>query len=295
MISPRTTVTTAAGWATLGVLCAVVFGGTLSGLFARWWSDPTYSHGLLVPAVTLFFLYDRHELLRKIKLEGSLWGAVALLATLALYFLGRIGNMLSVQAVAFVGTLGALSLLVGGRRFFRITAFPILFLLFMCPLPSALYGPISAQLRLFASSVATVILQMLGVEAARLGNIIQLAGVTLSVEDACSGIRSLFGITATATAFAFIMPGGWLRRGFFIVSAVPIAVFSNILRVAGTGLLYEYVGARFAEGFYHSLEGWVFYVVALAALFFEFFIINALVPAAGPKAQSSGDSGEAAQ
>jgi exosortase len=119
---------------------------------------------------------------------------------------------------------------------------------------------------------------MAGVIARRAGNIIYLADATLSVEDACSGIRSLFGITATATAFAFIAPGGALRKTILIVSAVPIAIFSNILRVTGTGLLYQYVGGEFAEGFYHSLEGWVFYVIALGLLFGEFFLLNAVFP-----------------
>lgn len=269
-------------WAVLLGLVYFLFNGTLAGLFDRWWHDPTYSHGILVPAVTLFFLYDRREKFRKIAWKGSLWGMPALLGALALFFIGRLGSMLFVQAIALIGTLAALSLLVGGWRFLKIAAFPILFLVFMCPLPSSIYDPVSAHLRLFASNVATVLLQLLGVTATSTGNIIYLPGVTpLSVEDACSGIRSLFGITATATAFAFIMPGGIPRKTVFIISAAPIAVASNILRVTGTGLLYRYAGGGFAEGFYHSLEGWVFYVVALGALFGEFFLFKVVFPTGG--------------
>jgi len=284
MTARRTSIAGILAWAALLGMTYALFNNTLAGLFHRWWHDPTYSHGLLVPAVSLFFLYERREKLRNIGGTGSLWGAMALIVAVGLFFVGRMGNMLFVQAVAFIVTMAALALLAGGWKFLAVTSFPILFLVFMCPLPSALYDPFSARLRLFASAVSTVLLQISGVIATRSGNIISLANASLSVEDACSGIRSLFGITATATAFAFMTPGGLLRKAVLVCSALPIAVVSNILRVTGTGLLYQYVGNAFAEGFYHSLEGWVFYVVALAALFGEFFLIDAVFSRSTEKA-----------
>ncbi|MHC4713016.1 MAG: exosortase [Planctomycetota bacterium] len=278
------------GWLCLFALTGFLFRGALSGLFHRWWTDPTYSHGILVPAISLYFLLDRRKDLRGIAVGGSLWGVLALVAVIGIALAGKLVGALFLQATAFIAALAALALLVEGWAFLAATAFPIAYLLFMCPLPSGIYDPVSAQLRLFASSVSTVLLQVLGVAAARTGNIIHLANATLSVEDACSGIRSLFGITATATAFAFIIPGGRLRKTVFIVSALPIAVLSNILRVTGTGLLYQYAGARFAEGFYHSLEGWVFYALALAVLFLEYLLLNAAFPVRPPGArQASGE------
>jgi len=277
------------GWAILLALIGLLFRATLRHLFGRWLNDPTYSHGLLVPAITLFFLYDRHDRLRAAAGAGSLWGAAALVIAVSLFFFGRLGSMLFLQAVSFIAVLAALALLVEGWTFLRLAAFPLAFLIFMCPLPSAVYDPVSARLRLLASAVATVLLQMLGVAAARSGNIIQLAKATLAVEDACSGIRSLFGITATATAFAWMIPGGMLRKSILVVSALPIAVAANILRVTGTGILYHYAGSTYAEGFYHSLEGWVFYVVALAALFAEFFLLKAVFPTEDEGRAQSGE------
>lgn len=271
------------GWTILLVLTWLLFQTTLRHLFHRWWNDPTYSHGLLVPLVALFFLYDRKERFAGLPNAGNLWGAAALVAVVLMFFAGRFANMLFIQAVALIFCLGAVVLLVRGWTFLKLAAFPLAFLIFMCPLPSVIYDPVSAKLRLLASVMATVLLQILGVAAARSGNIIHLAKTTLAVEDACSGIRSLFGITATATAFAWMIPGGTLRKGVLIVSAVPIAVAANILRVTGTGLLYQYAGSTYAEGFYHSLEGWVFYVVALGALFGEFFLLNAVFPSAQAK------------
>lgn len=281
-------------WLVLLGLSGVLFWETLVRLYSRWSNDPTYSHGFIVPLMTLFFLYDRKERFLKVGVGGSLWGAAALVGALAVFFVGQLGNMFFLQAVSFVGVLASLALLVGGWGLLKLAAFPVAFLLFMCPLPSSVYDPVSAQLRLLASNVSTVLLQLANVKVFREGNILYLASQTLSVEDACSGIRSLFGITATATAFAFLMPGGAFRKAFIIASAVPIAVFSNILRVTGTGLLYAYGSGDFATGFYHALEGWVFYVVALAALFGEFFLIKAIFPTPheAPGGKTQGEKAE---
>jgi exosortase len=267
-----------AGWLVLAILVGWFYHGTLAGLFARWWDDPTYSHGLIVPFVSLYFLYEGLRENRAMKAEGSLWGAALLVAALGLFFVGRLGNMLFLQAVAFIGTVAALALLVEGRTFLRVAALPIAFLIFMCPLPSGIYDAVSGQLRLFASATSTVLLQLVGVPAASSGNIIYIPNAQLSVEDACSGIRSLFGILATATTFAFVMRGGFVRKAFLIVSAAPIAVFTNIMRVTGTGILQNSGHSGLAEGFYHQIEGWGFYVIALALLVGEYVVLKVVFP-----------------
>lgn len=270
-------------WAVLAALALVLFHDTLRGLYLRWtdWSDGTYSHGLLVPLFSLFLLLESREKLRNVKSRPSFAG-IAILAAAALMFLaGRLGNMLFVQAVALIVVIAGLVMLGSGRAMLAATAFPIAFLIFMCPLPSGIYDTISAHLRLLASAISTVLLQLAHVSAYREGNIIYLPGTApMSVEDACSGIRSLFGIVATAVAFAAVMPGGPARRTVLVLSAAPIAVFSNILRVTGTGLLHYYGNERLASGFYHYLGGWVFYVLALGLLFGEYLLLGIVFPIA---------------
>lgn len=265
------------GWLALLVLTAVLFRRTIAGLFDRWWDDPAYAHGLLVPLVSLFFLLQRS---RKAAGDGRGWaaGAVALAGAVLVYLAGRMGNMLFLQAIAMIACLGALVLLVEGWGTLRAVMLPIAYLVFMCPLPSGLYDLVSAKLRLFASAVSTTLLQLVGVPAAASGNIIYIPNATLSVEDACSGIRSLFGIIATATAFAFVVRGGWARKTAFILSSAPVAVIVNIMRVTGTGLLQHAGLSGLAEGFYHQLEGWVFYVLALLMLWGEYVVLKAVFP-----------------
>ena len=293
MTTRRLTALSALQWAILLALVGWLFRATLAALFDRWWDDPSYTHGLLVPFVSAFFLGAALRRKNLFETAGSLWGVPALLASVLLFLAGRLGNMLFIQALAFIASLAALALLIEGREFLRLSLLPLAYLIFMCPLPSGLYDSISAHLRLFASQTSTILLQLAGVPATASGNIIDLPNATLSVEDACSGIRSLFGILATSTAFAFVVPSGLFRKLFFILSAAPIAVFTNILRVTGMGLLQHSGYERLAQGFYHQLEGWVFYLIALLLLWAEYAVLQAVfptVPASPPSESKEGVS-----
>ena len=79
-----------------------------------------------------------------------------------------------------------------------------------------------------------------------------------------------------------------MRKAVFVVSAAPIAVLANILRVTGTGLLQNAGYSRLAEGFYHQVEGWAFYVIALAALLGEYAVLRAVFPLAAPEDEADG-------
>lgn len=284
------------GWTALLALTGLLFHRTLERLFDRWWGDPAYGHGLLVPFAAAYFLYASLRRRKPARSGGSLWGAAALLAAILVFFTGRLGNMLFLEAAAFIGVLGALVLLTEGWAVLAAAALPLAYLIFMCPLPSSLYDTVSANLRLFASAASTVVLQYAGVPATATGNIIYIPGRVLSVEDACSGIRSLFGIAATAAAFAFVVKGGVLRKSVLVLSSAPIAVLTNILRVAGTGFLQQAGYTSLAAGFYHQLEGWVFFVIALAAFFVEYAVLRAVFPIAertGPRGKGNEVTAEA--
>jgi exosortase len=282
---------TAAGLAVIAALTLILFHHTLRGLFFRWtdWEDGTYSHGLLVPAFSVFLLFDMRHKLARTPIRPN-WAGLAILVLAILMFLaGRLANTLFVQAVAFIVAIAGLTLLAGGWALLKAVALPIGFLVFMCPLPHGFYDVISARLRLAASTASTVILQLARVPAYREGNIIYLPGAApMSVEDACSGIRSLFSITATAVAFSVLARGGSARKAVLVLSAVPIAVASNILRVTGTGILLCHGTERLAHGFYHYLGGWVLYVVALAALFGEYLLLETVFPMYGNSRRGGG-------
>jgi exosortase len=293
MTVTRAGLTHAYKWAAIIGLTGWLFHRTLARLFDRWWNDPTYAHGLLVPLVSAFFLYQNLRGVKASKRGGAVTGAAGLVMAALVLFAGRLGNMLFAEAIAFIAALAALVLLAEGWSVLSRSAAPLAYLVFACPLPSVLYDSASAKLRLLASAASTAFLQFAGVPATSSGNIIYIPGSVLSVEDACSGIRSLLGIIATATAFSFIIKGGFLRKMLLVLSSVPIAVFTNILRVTGTGILQNGGHKDLAAGFYHQMEGWIFYVIALAALFVEYAVLNAVFPIVAGKDHAQEDVGVA--
>jgi exosortase len=170
--------------------------------------------------------------------------------------------------------LGGLVLLILGRRPLWILSFPIGFLIFMIPLPDLVVNTIAFPLQLFAAKTASFCLFSLGIPVLREGNLIILASTTLEVAEACSGLRSLLALLALGTVYGYFSQDIIWKRWVLVFLSVPIAIAANAVRVSGTGILAHYFGAEAAEGFYHTFEGWIVFVVAFVLLFFCGTILN---------------------
>jgi exosortase len=136
----------------------------------------------------------------------------------------------------------------------------------MVPLPQIVFNAIAFPLQSFAAQNATAVLDLLGVPVLRDGNVIHLSRITLGVTEACSGIRSLISLLALAVAWAYLTLPGAGSRLLLIGSAVPITVAANAARIVLTGLIGQYVGAQYAEGFFHSFSGWLIFLLAFVCL-----------------------------
>jgi exosortase len=117
--------------------------------------------------------------------------------------------------------------------------------------------------------VASAVLDLAGVPVFREGNIIHLAYTRLEVVEACSGIRSLISLGALAVVFAYFTQRGRWRQAVVVLSAIPIALATNALRIAVTGVLAHRIGLAAAMGFYHTFSGWLIFVLALGVLVTE--------------------------
>jgi exosortase len=133
------------------------------------------------------------------------------------------------------------------------------------PIPAVVYNRITFPLQILASEVATVSLDFLGIPVLREGNVLHLADTSLSVVEACSGIRSLLSLTFLSLVYGFFFESRiWIRVALFLAT-VPIAIVANAGRVTLTGLLSEYK-PELAEGLFHTASGWVIFMIALAVL-----------------------------
>jgi exosortase len=239
----------------LGLL-GLIFGVNLKHFVHAWTTDENYSHGFLVPLLSLYFA-NQASRLGPVRLRG---GALLGMALLGLSLLGRLAMVLI--PIPFLGDLALLVGLAGlcallaGTDALRRYWFSIFFLLFMVPLPIALYTKIASPLQLQASQLATIFLNVTGVPVLCEGNMMTLpGGVQMFVAEACSGMRQLTGFLALTSAVAYLTSRPLWYRLAVVASAIPIAITANVARVILTGYVMYFVDQHYASGTYHTLEG----------------------------------------
>jgi exosortase D (VPLPA-CTERM-specific) len=263
--------------AALAVAAGPVFGPSLLALTAEW-QQPEYSHGWLIPAVTLFLLWQRRDAIRATAGPGS-WAGPALLALgLVVLLLSRMSLMLTPAVLGFVLALGGLGLAALGRPAMRRVWLPLAFLLFALPMPATAYYLLSTKLQLLSSALGAGALRLAGVSVHLEGNLIDLGTYRLQVAEACSGLRYLFPLSAFGFLCAWLFRAPFWARALLLVSVAPVTVLTNALRLALTGLLVEHGSVALAEGFLHLFEGWVVFLLALLVLLAEMALLRRLVP-----------------
>ncbi len=254
---------TAAGAVVWLVGFGSLYAPVLAKLWRDWEADPNYSHGFMVVPLAAMIAWDRRASLRAAVVAGSNVGLAVVIASLLLLVVGTFGAELFLTRVSMVGVVAGSVLYACGWRVLRVAALPIAFLLLMIPPPAIVFNQIALPLQLLASSVGEAMLRLIGVPVFREGNVLVLPNVMLQVSEACSGIRSLVSLFAGAVLYAYYMEKRRGRRVVLALSAIPIAIVVNALRVAATGIAAAYYGPEAAEGVLHTISGWLMFVVAL--------------------------------
>jgi exosortase len=259
------------------VLIAIYF-PVLRNMVIHWSLIEDYQHGFIIAPLAVFFAYERRRDLALAEVQSSWLGLVPLAIGLGSLTIGRLGTELMTMRSGFIFTLIGLVLLLLGRQFFRILAFPLFFLFLMVPLPQSLVNTIAFPLQLVAAKFAVLSLQEFGIPALVEGNIIHLAHTELFVHEACSGLRSLMALVTLGVVFAYFFKRSvlWVQI-VLVVSTIPIAIFVNAFRVALTGFLTHYWGEEAAGGAIHDLQGLMTFGLAFFMLLGEARLIDFLL------------------
>ena len=305
-------------WRILAIASALIFvyATVLVKLGHDWWTDENYSHGLLIPFVIAYIVWSQRERFPGIAQKpATIMGLTAVLAALIALWAGTAGAELFMQRTSLVLMLVGTVLYFWGFALLRLLVVPLFLLLLAIPIPAILFNKMAFPLQLFASRCAVWAMMVFDIPVLRQGNVIELMPrgaietKKLEVVEACSGIRSLMTLVTLAVVFAYFThsrggkdpgdeshgddskPGtaaralsllrnyGFWRSAVILLSAVPIAIFTNALRVSGTGVLAHYYGTKVADGFFHSFSGWVVYIVAFLMLFGVGWILDHAKPA----------------
>jgi len=235
----------------------------------EWSSNPHYSHGYLVPLFALALLWLRRDSRGHARPQVNLWG-------LGLIGIGVLLRLVSayiyfdwLDALSLLPVLAGLCLLLGGWPLLRWSWPAIAFLFFMIPLPYTLETGLAYPLRRVATLASNYCLQTLGLPAVAEGNVIRMNEIKIGVVEACSGLSMLMIFFALSTAVAIVIRRPVWEKLVIVVSAVPIALFANVVRIAVTGILHMTIGSELANAFFHDFAGWMMMPLALALLWLE--------------------------
>lgn len=229
----------------------------------RWNADPQYSHGFLVPILAFAIVYVRWQERRPENCRPQLLGLAFVTTGCVLAAVGALIYFDWLQMASLLLVLHGVIMLIGGPWLARITWPGTAFLLFMIPMPYAVEVSLAQPLQSLAAEASTTCLQLFGYTALQRGNTIALRDTVLGteallgVEEACSGLRMLVVFFAIATSFALLLQRSWLHRWLIVLSAVPIALICNIVRITATGAVYQSVSPEFADQVFHDYAGWL--------------------------------------
>lgn len=256
-----------------GALLIVCYAPMLWQLGKVWATDDNMGHGFFVPVVAAYVAWQRRSQLLAAPRETNPWGLLVIAFAACQSVLATLGAELFTQRVAFVFSLFGIVLYLGGKRWLKILAFPLSMLFFMIPIPAILYSQLTLRLQELATVLAEWILSAVGIPVIRTGNLLELPSQVLNVAEACSGIRSLLSLSFLSLVYAYFRDNRTWVRWLLFFATIPIAIGANAIRVAITGVLSE-INTKLAQGAYHEVEGYVVFVIALAALILFHKLIN---------------------
>lgn len=261
----------------LTLLLVAAYWDTLR-LVSSAWSEPLYSHGYIVPIFALVLMWMRFQPFQPVPTVERWIGLAIIVFALSVRIFGAYMTMNPFEHLSFPIAIFGVLMLAGGFHTIRWAWPGPLFLFFMLPLPSVLEQNVLWKLQTLASACSTFVLQTLGVAAFREGNLINIPGSPLNVAEACSGLRMLTIFTAMALAMVFLVERPWWDKFVILISAVPIALLVNIIRITATGLLYYAVGPEneLAHKIGHDWAGFFMMPLALGFLWAELQILERL-------------------
>ena len=252
----------------------LIFASPLHHLFRLSQESELYSHCLLIPLVSLFFLFIDRNAIFKNQCWQLIPGLILALAAigvyaLALYFkvmLNR-NDFLSASIFAFVLWLNAMFIAMYGLQAFKTAIFPLSFLALMAPIPTAVLDPIIRFLQIWSANAVQLAYEIFGIPYLRVGTSFQLPGIAIEVAKECSGIRSSIALFMTVIiAGQMFLKTSW-RKALLASTIIPLTIFKNAIRITTLSLLAVYVDHSWlTNSWLHKGGGIVFFVLALLCL-----------------------------
>ena len=266
-----------------GVILLIAFlwsyWATVENIWGIWIRNDEYSSGLLVPIMTMYILWSRRKEITSCELKPSVWGLLGFFGAQAFRFFGMYFMFASAERISLVMSLGAIILFVGGWGLFRKIFTVWLFLFLMLPLPNRVQTAITFPLQVWATHSAVFCLELMGYEVICEGNVIHIGSTTVAVAEACNGLRMLTAFFVVSGLVALLIKRSLWEKLFILISALPIALICNTIRLTGTAIAFQMLagnGRNWEEAF-HDFGGLVMMPLALALVVLELWFLSKIV------------------
>jgi len=249
------------------LLVIIVYLPTFTWMIDRWTAaDTAFSHGFLVPFISVFIIWKKRKQLSELTINPDLSGWLFFTLGISIHMISALWQVYFSSGFSLILVLTGLVLLFLGKEFLRQILFSILFLALMVPLPIITIANLSFHLKIFATQIATILVNTLGIQAVRDGSIIKTAHSYLVVTDACSGIRSLITLIAMGILIAYFNNMAKPKKVILFLSSIPLAIIANVIRITSLSLVNEAYGAKLATGVFHNIMGILVFLFAFLGL-----------------------------
>ncbi len=249
------------------------------GLASTLWLSEEYAHGPIVLAIVLWIIWQRRaQLIEVPEKKNPVVGSVFLIIGLLFYIVGHTQEILIFEVGSQIPVLLGIVLMTNGTGVAKKFWFPLIFMAFMIPLPEILVDTLTGPLKQQVSVLSESVLYHLGYPIARSGVVLSIGHYDLLVADACSGLNSIFSLSALGLFYAYLVQRkGWTHNIILLASIVPIAFFANVTRVILLVLITYYFGDEVGQGFAHKAAGLVLFISGLLS----FLILDEIIQRVG--------------
>ena len=278
---------------------AALYLPTYYGLANGIWDTEEQAHGPIVLAVSLFLMWrGRSSIISDPVNVSGIWreerpllGWLILVLGLLVYAVGRSQKVLLLEVGSQIPVLIGTLLITRGFSAVRAMWFPLFFLLFMVPLPAFVVDAATGPLKQHVSVLAETFLYAFGYPVARSGVVLTIGQYELLVADACSGLHSMFSLSAMGLLYLYLMRRTSVIRNLILIASIlPIAFAANVIRVMILVLVTYYFGDEAGQGFVHGFAGILLFVVGLLFLFALDALLGFILPdRPGPQSHTPPD------
>jgi len=256
-------------WLSVMAGLLVLYVPTFYDLATTLWQQDDYAHGPIILVIIVWLIWQKREALLVVPVNTAPVSGFGLLVFgVLLYAVGRSQDIIMFEVGALAPILAGVLLVARGWAGVRALWFPLLFIVFMVPLPGFFVDALTMPLKQNVSVIAEQLLYVAGYPIARNGVVLTIGQYQLLVADACSGLNTMFSLSALGLLYLRLMRyPSWWHNGLILASILPIAFCANIVRVLILVLVTYHLGDAAGQGFLHNFSGMALFIIALLILF----------------------------